>query len=123
MVTSCWVRIISNSHSTPHSPGTTPRVDKVEPINLMSSLDSPTSILDLNTKRVHETYKPTIGKSKIIKGKWRFKYETLEDFDKDNLLCMNAICEVYYHYITNRKHLETRIVWLGYVKSCVIISL
>ncbi|CAH1415460.1 unnamed protein product [Lactuca virosa] len=87
--------IISNPHSTPQSSGITPRVEKVEPRNLMSSLDSPASISDLNTKIIDGAYKTIIARNKMIKGKWRFKSEMLEEFDKDDELCMNAICALH----------------------------
>ncbi|XP_023746097.1 uncharacterized protein LOC111894255 [Lactuca sativa] len=84
--------IISNPHSTPHSSGITPQV---EPRNLMSSLDSPASISDLNTKIIDGAYKSIIARNKMIKGKWRFKSEMVEEFDKDDELCMNAICALH----------------------------
>ncbi|CAI9274499.1 unnamed protein product [Lactuca saligna] len=87
--------IISNPHSTPQSSGITPRVEKVEPRNLLSSLDSPASISDLNTNIIDGAYKSIIARNKMIKGKWRFKSEMLEEFDKDDELCMNAICALH----------------------------
>ncbi|KAL4570705.1 hypothetical protein LXL04_026366 [Taraxacum kok-saghyz] len=93
--------IVSNPHSTPHS-----HVDKLKPRNLISSLNTPASIpnppdinkIDAAYKSLliaKKTNKSFIPKTKLEKPRWESWDAMIEEFNKDDELCINAICALY----------------------------
>lgn len=82
---------VLNSHSTPRPEGIT----QLTPRNLMPSLNSCDTISDPKIKNVNEGFKSLIAKMKMKKINWKSKVEMVEEFDKNDEICVNAICALY----------------------------
>ncbi|KAI3501379.1 hypothetical protein L1887_29246 [Cichorium endivia] len=100
---------LQDSHNS--NPLSTPCSERIKPRNLLSSMDSCDSTSDPNIKNIDEAYKSILAKLKMKKGRWRFKADMLEEFDKDDELCMNAVCAL---------HRQSRTVLAYYDKSRII---